>query len=265
LKTIVCIKQVPDTEEVKTDPKTGNLIRDGVQATINPFDMYALEEAISLSECRKGEVVALTMGPPTSEHSLRYAMALGCDESVLLSDRAFAGADTLATSYSLSKAIEKIGDYDVIFVGTKTTDGDTGQVGAGIAEFLGIPVIYYVTGIRKCTKERIVVERLLEDRVQVIRVRTPCVLSVSKGINKPRLPTMREKVDADKKKLTVYNAADVGADSAQIGLDGSPTKVLKVFAPPKRKKGKMVRGDPAKAARELADYLEEKRLLEGGI
>ncbi len=262
MKIIVCIKQVPDTEDVKTDPKTGNLIRDGVQATINPFDMYAIEEAVRLKECRGGNVMALTMGPPTSEHSLKYSMALGADEAVLLSDRAFAGADTLATSYSLSKAIEKIGKYDVIFCGTKTTDGDTGQVGAGIAEFLGIPVIYYVTGIRKCTTDRLLVERLMEDRIQIIRVKTPCVLSVVKGINRPRLPSMGEKIEADKKEVTILDAKAVGAKKEYIGLDGSPTKVLKVFAPPKRDRGEILLGDPKKAVKRLVDFLLEKKLVE---
>ena len=262
MNIIVCIKQVPDTEEVKTDPKTGNLIRDGIQATINPFDMYAIEEAVRLKECRNAKVIALSMGPPTSEHSLRYSMALGADEAVLLSDRAFAGADTLATSYSISRAIKKLGEYSVIFTGTKTTDGDTGQVGAGIAEFLGIPVVYYVTRIRKCTPDRLVVERLLEDRIQVLRVKTPCVLSVVKGLNIPRLPTMADKIEADKKEVRILSAKDVGAEKSRIGLEGSPTKVLRIFAPEKRKRGKIIREDAQLAAKKLADYLIKEKMIE---
>ncbi|MFC2163053.1 electron transfer flavoprotein subunit beta/FixA family protein [Candidatus Altiarchaeota archaeon] len=265
MKIIVCVKQVPDSEGVKTDPKTGNLIRDGVAAIINPFDMYAIEEAVRLKEEYGWQVTSLSMGPPASEHSLRYSMALGCDEAVLLSDRSFAGADTLATSYSLSKGIEKIGEFDIIFVGTKTTDGDTGQVGAGIAEFLGIPVVYYVTEVVELKKGHIIVKRLLEDRIQTLKVKTPVVLSVVKGVNRPRLPTMREKIEADKKDLTIYNAIDVGADFMQIGLDGSPTKVLKVFPPAKRKKGEIVSGSPKETAKKLVAFLNEKKLLGDGI
>jgi electron transfer flavoprotein beta subunit len=234
MKIAVCIKQVPDTEEVKTDPKTGTLIRDGLASTINPFDMYAIEAAVALKEASSGEVSVFTMGPPAAEHSLRYALALGCDNAVLLSDRAFAGADTLATSYSLATGLKKSGQYDIIFAGTKTTDGDTGQVGAGIAEFLNIPVVYYVTKILEYKTGRIKVERLLEDRVQVLSVKTPCVLSVVKGMNRPRLPTMKEKIESEKKPLTVLTSKDIGAEADKIGLSGSPTKVVKVFTPEKR-------------------------------
>ena len=261
MNIIVCIKQVPDTDEVKTDPKSGNLIRDGVAATINPFDMFAIEEAVKLKEAYGGKVTAVTMGPPVAEHSLRYAMALGCDDAVLLSDRAFAGADTLATAYSLYKGILKIGAYDVVFTGTKTTDGDTGQVGAGIAEYLGAPVVYYVTKVDEVRDKKIIVERLLEDRVQVMAVNLPCVLSVVKGINRPRLPTMTEKIESEKKPLTVYNAKQLGADEEQIGVDGSPTKVVKVFPPQRRKKGIIIRGEPHDVAAQLVDYLMKQKLI----
>jgi electron transfer flavoprotein beta subunit len=262
VKILVCIKQVPDTEDVKTDPVTGNLIRDGLAATINPFDMYAIEESLNLKENYGGEVTVLSMGPPAAEHSLRYVLALGADNAVLLSDRAFAGADTLATSYSIAQGIRKIGGADVIFTGSKTVDGDTGQVGAGIAEFLDCPVVYYVTEVKAFEKGSIVVERLLEDRVQVLRVKTPCVLSVVNGINKPRLPTMRQKIESERKEITVLDSKGVDADPKHIGLDGSPTKVVKMFPPEKRKKGKILKGRPEKVAKEFVDYLEKMKVIE---
>jgi electron transfer flavoprotein beta subunit len=263
MNIIVCIKQVPDTEEVKTDPKTGSLIREGVAATVNPFDMYGIEEAVRMREKYGGSVTAVSMGPPATEHSLRYALAMGCDKAVLLSDRAFAGADTLATSYSIAAGIRKIGVFDVVFTGTKTTDGDTGQVGAGVAEFLGVPVVYYVTRIIEVGDGRILVERLLEDRVQVLSVQLPCVLSVVKGINTPRLPTLHEKIESERKPLIVYNAGQVGSEPELIGLNGSPTKVVKMFPPEKRRKGAVIRGEPRDVAVQLVDFMQEQKLFKG--
>lgn len=263
MRIIVCIKQVPDTTEVKTDAETGTLMREGVAATINPFDMFALEAALALKEEQGAEVTALSMGPPKAEHMLRFALALGCDEAVLLSDRAFAGADTLATSYSLASGIRKLGQYDLILTGVKTTDGDTGQVGAEIAEFLGITPVYYVTDIIKLEQRsgKIEVERELDDRSQTLELSLPCLLSVSKGINTPRLPTMESMLQASQAGIRVYSAADLGVDASRIGLQGSPTQVKKVFPPDSRTQGIKTYAGPAAVARQLADYLRDQKII----
>jgi electron transfer flavoprotein alpha/beta subunit len=260
LNVIVLIKQVPDAEDVKTDPETGRLIRDGVASTINPFDMFAIEQAIQLKERYGGNVTVLTMGPPNAKYSLEFCLGMGADNAILLTDRAFAGADTLATSYALAKAIEKVRDFDIIFCGVKTTDGDTGQVGADVAEFMNIPNIYYVNKIREINEDNVIVEKQFEDRMQIVQSEFPVVISMIKGANVPRFPTLVGKMSARSKSVTSYTAADVEADPKQIGMDGSPTKVVRVFPPPKREKGRiMVESD--KSIAELARFLREINLV----
>jgi electron transfer flavoprotein beta subunit len=258
LNMVVLIKQVPDADEVKTDPETGRLIREGA-VTLNPFDYFALEEAISLKERFGGKVTVLTMGPPNAKYSLNFSLAMGADDAILLTDRAFAGADTLATAYALAQAIKKVPDYDIIFCGVKTTDGDTGQVGADVAEFLDIPNIYYVNKIREINESNVIVEKQFEDRAQVVQSELPIVISMIKGANIPRFPSLEGKLSARTKSITSYTAPDVDADKKQIGMDGSPTKVVRVFPPPKRAKG-VILTESDKNISELARFLKEKKL-----
>jgi electron transfer flavoprotein beta subunit len=260
LNIIVLIKQVPDAEDVKTDPETGRLIRDGIASTINPFDMFAIEQAIQLKERYGGAVTVLTMGPPNARHSLEFCLSMGADDAILLTDRVFAGADTLATAYTLAKAIEKVQAYDIIFCGVKTTDGDTGQVGADVAEFLNIPNIYYVSNIREITKSSIIVEKQFEDRMQVVQSELPVVISMIKGANVPRLPSMQGKMAAQEKPVISYSAPNVGADPKQVGMEGSPTKVVKVFPPLKRGKGRVLPACDESIA-ELVEFLKEKNIV----
>ena len=180
MNIIVCIKQVPDTTKVKIDPETNTLVREGVESIINPFDIYALEEAIRLKEKIGGNVTVLTMGPPQAAEVLREAIAMGADDVYLLSDKAFAGADTLATSYTLSKGIEKVGQFDLIICGKQTMDGDTAQVGSEIAQKLGIPVVTYVSKIEDIENGQIKLKRMVEDGYEVIETETPLLMTVIK-------------------------------------------------------------------------------------
>ena len=239
MKIVVCIKQVPDTTDIKIDPVTNTLIREGVQSIINPFDLYAIEEAVKLKELFQHEnatVTALTMGPPQAETALRDAVALGVDNIILLSDRKFAGSDTLATSLTLATAIKKIGDVDIIFFGQQAIDGDTAQVGPGVAAHLNIEQVCFVSNI-KLEQDNVVVERLMEDGYDTLYTQLPLVVTVVKQINTPRLPSLRGKKNAKSVELTTWNANDLGLDEANIGLNGSPTQVVKIFSPILQKNG----------------------------
>ncbi len=255
MKVIVCIKQVPDTTNVRINPETNTLVREGVASIINPFDVYALEEGIRIKERHGGTVTVLTMGPPQAAEALREAISLGADEAVLVSDRAFAGADTLATAYTLAVAIRKLGEIavgavaagpvDIILMGRQAIDGDTGQVGPGVAENLGIPHITDIRKIEQIADGRIVVERLLEEGYARLATSLPVVLTVVKEINEPRLPSLKGKLAARKKEIPVLKAAELGADAERFGLVGSPTQVMKIFTPPKPSGGKKFTGEPA--------------------
>jgi electron transfer flavoprotein beta subunit len=256
MNIIVCVKQVPDTSEVRIDPATNNLVRDGVKSIVNPFDMYAIEEGVRLKEKFGGKVIVLTMGPPQAEASLREAVSLGCDEAVLVSDRAFAGSDTLATSYTLSKAIEKIKDYDIIICGKQAIDGDTAQVGPGIAATLDIPQITYVRKIEEIKDGTIRAERATEEGYEVVETRLPCLMTVVKEINNPRLPSLKGKIKAKSVVIQVWKATDIGAEENRIGLKGSPTWVLSIFTPPPKSKGKIFEGEGQAAVDQLVDSLK---------
>lgn len=258
LNIVVCMKQVPDTTEVRINPETNTLIRDGVESIINPFDAYAIEEGVRICErLGGGKVTVLSMGPPQVEASLREAISVGADDAILLSDRAFAGADTWATSYTLAAALKKIG-ADLIITGKQAIDGDTAQVGPGIAVHLDLPQVCYVSKVREIDKEKAVVERLLEDGHEVVEVQLPAVMTVVKEINEPRLPSLKGKMKAKKAEITVWTAADLEADAESLGLTGSPTQVSKIFSPPKRGGGEMVEGETAqeKAAKVYAKLKE---------
>ena len=254
---VVCIKQVPNTTDVKIDPKTNTLMREGVESIVNPFDMFAIEEALRLKEKLGGKVTALSMGPPQAENALREAIAMGVDAGILLTDRAFAGSDTWATSYTLAMALRKIGDYSLILCGKQASDGDTAQVGPGSAAHLGLPQITYVRKIEQIDDKRIVAQRLLETGYEVIEAPLPCILTVVKEINQPRLPSLKGKMAAKKAQITKWTADDVQADHARIGLDGSPTKVVRIFTPPARQGGELLKGEPEEIVPLLVERLKD--------
>ena len=262
MNIFVCIKQVPNTTEVKWDLEKGTLIREGVESIVNPFDLYAVEEGLRIKErLGEGKVIAITMGPPQAKEALRDVIAMGVDEGILVSDRAFAGADTLATSYSLYKAMEKIGDIGIIIAGKQAIDGDTGQVGPGIASWFGFPQVTFVRKIVEISKEKAVVERLTDYGYDVVEIGLPGVITVVKEINEPRLPSLRGKMKAKKFEPTVFTSKDIDADETKIGLQGSPTQVKKVFSPPKRTGGEKFEGEAEGLAEILFGKLKELKVV----
>jgi len=262
MNIVVCIKQVPDTTEVRIDRETNTLIREGVDSILNPFDTYAIEEALQIKEKLGGKVTALTMGPPQAEAVLREAVSMGIDEVVLLSDRAFAGADSWATSYTLARAISKMGQVDLIICGKQAIDGDTAQVGPGIAVQLGIPQIAFVKKVREISNETVVAERMIEEGVEVVEASLPCMLTVVKDINEPRLPSLRGKMMAKKKEIPVWKAEDLDVDMEKIGLKGSPTVVNAIFAPEKRTGGQVFEGEPAEVVDKFIALAKETKLIQ---
>lgn len=264
MKIVVCIKQVPDTTEVQFDEEEGTLIREGVPHIINPFDENAIEAALQITEEHGGEVIVLSMGPPQTEERLREAIAMGADRAILLSDREFAGGDTLATSYSLSQAIEEIGDYDLIFTGKEAFDGDTGQVGPGLAENLNIPQITYAIEIEQIDEEanEVQIRRLLSDGFEVIRTQMPCLVTAVKQLNEPRLAGLKGRMKAKKAEVEVWTAEDIGAECDCCGLDGSPTSVIEVFTPSRQIEGENIEGEtPEEIAEKLVEALREDQLI----
>ena len=232
MKIIVCAKQVPDTTEVRIDPVKGTLIRDGVPSILNPDDANALEAALQIKDANEGTTVdVITMGPPQAMEMLRECMAMGADDSYLLSDRAFGGADTCATSTTIAAGIKKMGGADIIFAGRQAIDGDTAQVGPQIAQRLKLPVVTYVQKV-EIQGDKVIVERQLEDGYEKIEVQTPCLLTCVKELNEPRYMTISGIVDAYKKDITVWNHEDVKLDPAACGLNASPTQVARSFTPP---------------------------------
>lgn len=261
MKIVVCIKQVPDTTDVKINPETNTLIREGVASIINPFDMYAIEEAVRLKERFGGEAIVVSMGPPQATEALREALSLGIDRAVHLSDRAFAGSDTWATSLVLAKAIEKLGDCDLVICGKQASDGDTAQVGPGIAAHIDLPQATYVRRIDSVhldTSPRImVVERLLEEGYEIIELKLPALITVVKEINEPRLPSLRGKMAARKAEITTWSNQDLGCAENQIGLKGSPTQVVKIFTPPPKQGGQVFAGEPEEVTSKLIEEIKD--------
>ena len=262
MKIAVCIKQVPDTAEVKINKETGTLMREGVPSIINPYDTNALEAAVQLKEAHGGTVVVVTMGPPQADVALRECISLGADEAILLTDRAFAGSDTWATSYALSSAMRKI-EPDLIICGKQAIDGDTAQVGPGMAEMLDIPHVAYVRKIEVGDDpvKTIQVERLMDDGYDVVEAELPALLTVVKEINTPRLPGMKGKMRAKKAEITNWSAADIGAEPAKVGLTGSPTQVKNIFAPELNTDRQMVEGTPDEQAQMIIEKLKEMKCL----
>ncbi|MBL7107827.1 MAG: electron transfer flavoprotein subunit beta/FixA family protein [Candidatus Cloacimonetes bacterium] len=256
MNIIVCIKQVPDTVEIKINPETNTLIREGVESIINPFDMYAIEEGLRIKEKFDGKVTVLSMGPPQVESALREALALGIDDAILLSDEKFAGADTLATSYTLATAIKKIGDFDIIFFGKQAIDGDTAQVGPGVATLLEIPQIVFVRKIESIQNGKILAERITEDGYDVIESTLPIAISVVKEINEPRLPSLRGKMSAKRAEITIWNFDDLNLDEKFVGLNGSPTQVERIFTPKLDKHTEKWNDSPEEMAKKLAEKMQ---------
>ena len=255
MKIVCCLKQVPDAKNVRLDPKTNTLSREGVESIMNPYDRHALEEGVKLKEQYGGTVVALSMGPPQAEEMLREAIACGADEAVLVSDRAFAGSDTWATTYTLSMAIKTIGGCDLVLCGKQAIDGDTAQVGPGIAHRLDLPYASYVRKIHGVTDNALLLQRMMDDGYDELKVPLPALLTVVKEINEPRIPSLKGKMRAKKAEITRLNAATMGADPVCLGLAGSPTKVFKVFAPELRGERTMLEGASHEQARQLAAIL----------
>jgi electron transfer flavoprotein beta subunit len=242
MNIIVCIKQVPDTANVKIDPQTNTLVREGVASIINPFDMYAIEEAVRTKEKIGGKVTAVSMGPPQAQEALREAIAMGVDEAVLVSDRAFAGSDTWATSYTLASAIKKLECFDIIFCGKQAADGDTAQVGPGISMHLDIPQVTYVKKIEQINNTSARVERMTEDGYEIIETPLPALFTVVKEINQPRIPSLKGKMRAKSAQIKILTASAIDADEKCLGLNGSPTQVVRIFTPPAREGGQMLAG-----------------------
>ena len=264
MEIIVCIKQVPDTTEVKINPETNTLVREGVPSIINPFDENAIEAALRLKEANGGKVIVITMGPPQAESALRQALAMGVDEVYLITDRAFAGADTLATSYALSQAIKKInlqGPY-LIICGKQAIDGDTAQVGPGIAEWLNIPQVTFAVKIEATDGgSKLKVERLLEENNETVSTPLPALVTVVKQINDPRPPSLKGMMRAKKAEIPRMTAAEMNADPARLGLNGSPTWVKKIFTPPHKEGGEKFTGTAEEMVGNLIDRLKKRSLV----
>lgn len=255
MNIVVCVKQVPGTTEVKMNKETNTIIREGVESIINPFDTYAVEEGLRIKEKLGGKVTVLSMGIPSVAEMLRETIALGADETVLLSDRAFAGSDTLATSYTLSMGIKKMGDVDLIICGKQATDGDTAQVGPSLAEKLGYPHTTYVRKIEEISDSHIKCQRMTEDGYEVVEMPLPAVITVVKEINEPRLPSIKGMMRSKKAVVSVWTADEIHADINLCGLKGSPTQVVKTFVPVHDIQSEMIEGSPAEQASKLAEKL----------
>ena len=263
MKIIVLIKQVPNTTEVKLDPKTGSLIREGIESIINPDDLHALEAGISLIEVHGGRVTVISMGPPQAIDAISEAIGMGADEGILISDRAFAGADTWATSFVLGKAIEKIGEYDLILCGRQAIDGDTAQIGPQVADHLQVPQATNACEIKEIKKMTIIIKRRLENGFELVRCPIPALVTVIGELNKPRYPLVGRLIDACKEEapIKIWNAADIGVKTNEVGLEGSLTHVIKTFAPKSKRKGAMLGGETREAVKVLVGELKENKLI----
>ena len=266
MHVVVCVKQVPDTTNVRINPKTNTLMREGVESIVNPFDEYALEEGLRLKDALGAKVTVVTMGPPQAAVVLREALARGADDAFLVSSRAFGGADTLATSYTLAQAIRKAcggKTPDLVLFGKQAIDGDTAQVGPGVSEFLGVPLVTYVKALVAKADGAFTVTTAMDDGEHVVEGRMPCVMTVLKEASTPRFAPLAGWMRAAKADIAVLDEKAVEADPVRIGLKGSPTKVVTIFPPPTKGGGEKVdaRGDAAAGARAIADFLAKKGLV----
>ena len=262
MRVVVCIKEVPDTTEVKIDPETNTLIRQGVPSILNPFDMYALETALQLKDKYPDvQVSVLSMGPPQAEKNLRDTIAMGADEVFLITDKAFAGADTHATSYTLSTAIKHIGGADIIFAGKQAIDGDTAQTGPGIAEWLDLPQIAFVKKIHNIGDGKLTAERSTEIGYEIVEAQMPVVITIVKIESDPRLPSLRGMMKAKKSEIKKLTAKDLPVDEKKIGLSGSPTQVHKIFNPQRRAGGQILEGETQDMVKKVLTELEKLQLV----
>lgn len=257
---IVCIKQVPNPEQfskITIDPQRGTIRREGIPTVINPLDRHALEEALRIRERFSGKVTAISMGPPQAREALEEAFAMGVDDAVLICDRAFAGADTLATAYPLAGAIKKLGKFDLVLCGNETVDGATGQVGPQLAELLDIPHVTYVKNIEFVEGESLIATRAIERGYLKVKVRLPALLAVVREINQFRLPTCLAIIEATKRESKTWTNKDIGASQEKIGLEGSPTRVTGGFELESKRKREILQGSPEAMAKEAARKLRE--------
>ena len=261
MNIVVCLKQVPATTKVKIDPQTNTLVRQGIKNIVNPFDTYALEEGVRIKERHGGKVTAVTMGPLQAEDVLREAISTGADEAILLSDGAFAGADTLATAYTLARAIDKLEHYDIIICGRQTVDGDTGQVGPELAEMLGIPFVAYVSKIEEIDNGYMRVKRMVEEGHEVIETSLPAVITVVKEINTPRLPSLRGLARSRSAVIPIWTVQELDVDKNMVGLSGSATRVIKIFFPQRVHHGEVLQGDLESQVESLIDKLRDAKVI----
>ncbi|GAB6151685.1 electron transfer flavoprotein subunit beta/FixA family protein [Desulfosporosinus burensis] len=263
---VVCLKQVPDTSEVRIDPITNTLMREGVPSIINPYDAHGLEEAIRLKEKVGGKVTIVSMGPPQAKEALKKAMTFGADRAILLSDRAFGGSDSLATAYIISTALQKIQEIDpidLVFAGKEAIDGDTAQTGPGIAQRLGFPQLTYAIRIRELTETTVTVERKTESGRQVVQAQLPALITVEKELNDLRYASLPNMMKAAAYEPEVWDVKSLSFDTKQMGLKGSPTSVSRIFAPPGRSGGEIMDGtkDPVGTAASIVQKIFQQNII----
>lgn len=262
MEILVCIKQVPGTSKVEVDEKTGVLKRDGVDSKMNPYDLYALETALRIKEENGGELSVISMGPPQAMDVIREAYMMGVDKGALISDRKFAGADVLATSYTISQGIRKMGNLDLILCGKQTTDGDTAQVGPEMAEYLGIPHVANVLKILEVKEKSIVIEMDMPNTIEVAEVKFPCLLTVEKDIFQPRLPSYKKKLETKEKEIQTICLNDFeDKDENKYGLNGSPTQVERIFPPSANTDRETWTGDGEEISDRLVNKLKELKYV----
>ena len=259
---LVCIKQVPGSSNVEVDPVTGVLKRDGIQSKMNPYDLYAIELALDLNEKYGGTVEVITMGPPQAKTVITEAICMGAKQGTVLSDRKFAGADVLATAYTIAQGIKKVGEFDLVICGKQTTDGDTAQVGAEVAEFLGVPNVANILSIKDIADGKITVSASLDDKVVNMTIKMPCLISVDGDINSPRLPSYKvmKNVSDDLIKFLSYNDFD-DKNADNYGLSGSATQVERIFPPEKNTKKSSIDGTPEEQAEGLYNLICLNKLI----
>ncbi|WP_024615806.1 electron transfer flavoprotein subunit beta/FixA family protein [Clostridium sp. Ade.TY] len=262
MNTIVCIKQVPGTSKVEVDEKTGVLKRDGIDTKMNPYDLYALETALNIKEEKGGVIKVISMGPPQAMEVIKEAFAMGADEGTLVSDRKFAGADVLATSYTLSQGIRQCGDFDLIICGKQTTDGDTAQVGPEMAEYLGIPHVANVRRILEVNDDFITVEMDMPNTIEIVDIKYPCLITVEKDIFEPRLPSYKRKLKSKDKEIRVISLQDFeDKNEKKYGLNGSPTQVERIFPPESNDDHEMWTGSSDEISEKMIKKLKELKFI----
>jgi len=263
MRIIVLIKQVPDTTEIKIDPKTGTLIREGVESIINPDDRHAIELAVTLKEACGGKSTVISMGPTQAIDAISEALGMGIDEGILLTDKNLGGADTWATSFTLGRAISRVKRYDLIICGRQAIDGDTAQIGPQIAEFLNLPQLTYVRKVEEISEKRIVVHRALEDGYERMESPLPALITVMGEVNTPRYPRLDLLINAceQKARIKIWDAADLGVKVQDIGLSGSLTRVIKTFPPKTKREGEILKGSREEVVNQLLDRMHGKHLI----